>query len=384
MLQSFRIGHVVVAFVVCLSAIAAGGMADVVQPIRVKAGVLSCDVPAGWTIPPDAAAAAALEGTRKMVATQAENYKASATGQYPDVGLKDFNVLQSPNGQVYLTVYSMNIPPQPNYYDLALGEVQQMIDDSREQKMLESVSSNGRVTISGLEAIKMDVALTNKMRSAQVSFWTVDVPHQVSIVEVALNPDATEEDRQATDRVLSSVAVVDQAPGKKVGGLMLELPNTWSELDADATKEKRQQYATGMADELKSYARDGEREPRLVDFKIFQDDTGIAIDAWSIALPDQTDLLQGLYDKQSVAMKEPMAQIQSTSCRRGTVNGADVVRIDVETTQGMKSITIFHWTASNPGLITVMITNIESTASPTGAAEVAAILNSITVAPAGE
>ena len=156
--------------------------------------------------------------------------------------------------------------------------------------------------------------------------------------------------------------------------------NSFSDADKDAA---RSEFASDLAPGLKQYNKAGEPAPRMGDFEIFQKPTDGQLIGWTLLVPAQADFLNEMLKRENVEFQKQKnlagGQIKSGTCRLFNVNGVDVVRVDVEMSNGGRSTNIHFWSPKSPGVISTLMLGIRPNKSAQTEKEFEDIILSIRV-----
>ena len=352
MLQKLRTTFVITTLLVCSITTQTRVFAETTEIIRLKAGAVACDLSPGWQVVDQEQAgtrfapgmyARLLADAEGMVAAYS-HYHNSGQDVNSKHGVKEFTAAKFPNGRGYIRAYAFHLKPQQAYYTTAQGYNHTVTTEMEKQKKLAKVSDNGPVMVGDREFLKLDMTYSNQNRVITMAYWNVTNPDLVSHIDVVLLPQATDEDSQTAETVLSSIQTHDVAPpNAQIGQFSMHVPSGWSELSNMGNLDDR------LTDRIRAYANAGGQAIRPDDKKLYKDDSGSRITAWTITLNQGKDFLPAVYSAQSAALENERANLKRGTCRLGIIGDHHVVRVFKEYNNGDRRTTYLTWKWFSPG-----------------------------------
>jgi len=378
MLRSLRNAIVILPLVVCSVSISNRAFADS-ELINVTANGMTCDVPAGWTVAP-AGTKADAEAAAKLVATALCDHIATLHNIRNDrPGLRDFHMALMPEGHGFFAAYTIDIPQDRSYYSHVMAYNAAEMASATSQRAGIKLNKNESVWIDELRYLKTDMTYAAGARVVQMDRWFGDDPDRVGRILFTFAPSATAADRQAMEAALASLQAEEYrvTNNATIGPLTMYVPGDWKELESIASGAARTTMAPSILADFADHAVDGEAAPAIHDFKAYENSEGATILAYTITLPQQGDYLGELHAAQSGKLDQFRAKMTSVECRRGLINGVDVVRLAGVDASGGSITTIQQWDAAQPTRVTVVTVRALASAPAATAAEATRIVRSI-------
>jgi len=375
-----RLRHItgILAVVVCSLMISNHALADA-EVLSVTAWGMTCELPAGWTAASDDVKAGAKVGIAKEVSILCEYLTQSGKGTRSDQGIGAFDMAMLPEGRGSFVAYSMRIPQDRNYFNTAIGYMSSKVDDANNQGAGIKLNKNEIVWIGDSRFLKRDLSYGNGVRIVMMDCWFGDQPDEVGRVQFTLLPTATADDRQAMEGVISSLqADLPSSKNVTIGPVSLYVPSGWKALDSADIASAKIEMEPQVAGGFQTFAAAGSTAS-ISDLKAFNRGgvNMIIVYTVSVTLPDQTNYLQALQNAQVGQVDQLRAKMTSAECRRGLINGVDVVRMALVDANGAKRTVVQQWDASNPGQVTIVSFNVASDAPAEAAGEAQRMIRSI-------
>lgn len=175
----------------------------------------------------------------------------------------------------------------------------------------------------------------------------------------------------------------DVKPEVRIGHFALPVPESWKAFSESDRAGARNQFASDLAPGLGQYAKTGAPPPKMGDFIIFQKQPSGQLIGWTLQIPEQSDFMKTMFEKEQVnfTARKNLAgdQIKAGQCRMFKIKDIDVVRVDVEMSDGGKSTNIQYWSPERPGLITVLMVGARAGSTAETQRQFDAIISSIVI-----
>lgn len=164
----------------------------------------------------------------------------------------------------------------------------------------------------------------------------------------------------------------------EIGHFTLFVPEGWNVFSKDDRIKARKEFELDLEPGLKQYEVDGKPKPRMGDFRVFQKQPFGQLIGWTLIVPDNTNLLQKIFKKEN-QFRQRKDQIKSGSCRLVKIDGIDVVRVDVEMTNGDLMTNLHFYSPKSPGIISSLMFGLRSGKSVQAEKEFESIIGSIKI-----
>lgn len=347
--------------------------------ITVTANGMTCEVPAGWAIAPEATKAEGITAAKPAVGLLCQHIATEHGHNNLGKGMRDFQLALMPDSRGFFAAYTIDIPLDRNYYNRAIAFTADQVAAANAQGAGVTLNKNEILWINESLFLKTDMTYNTGGRVVMIDRWTGNDPDHVGRIIFTFMPTATAADRQAMETALASIQAEEYPVTKNtaIGPLAMYLPSEWQEADNETSAAIRVGMAPQVVAGFAGYAVDGAPAPAIKDFKVFDRGSNNMVVAYTVTIPGQSDYLQSVHGAQSAALDQVRAQMTSAECRRGLINGVDAVQLSLVDANGGRRTTVQQWDASNPGLVTVVIVNAASNAQDTTKSEATRIIRSI-------